>query len=364
VVQGLQQNGVLATLKHFPGHGETRVDSHAELPVVDLERSRLENVEIEPFRQAIQAGAEAVLVAHIWYPAFDDEELPASLSRNVITGVLRDELGFEGLVLTDAIDMNAIDMEFGLDAAVVMAINAGVDMIAPGPSIGLDTEQHLMEVVIEAVHSGEIPEARIDEAVQRILDVKERYGLFNWQPLDVNSASERVSAANGAAVVEKLFRAGVTVAVNRDNLLPLTADRRTAIIFLATRYQIYDECGKYNPNMDWVGVGDSPSDEEIGWAVDAANRSDVTVVFTQNAIDNPRQQALVNALPVEKTVAVALFSPYDWTTFPGVAGYMTTYSPMRPAVPAACAVLFGAAPALGRLPITLGEDVPTGSMTD
>jgi hypothetical protein len=154
-------------------------------------------------------------------------------------------------------------------------------------------------------------------------------------------------------MVENLFRAGVTVALDRYNFIPLTNDRNIAIIFLATRYQIHDECGKYNPNIRWVGVGDSPSDDEIAWAVDAANRSDVAVVFTQNAIDNPRQQALVNALPPEKTVAVALFSPYDWTTFPDVAGYVATYSPMRPAVPAACAILFGASPATGRLPVTL-----------
>lgn len=364
VVRGLQQNGVLATLKHFPGHGETRVDSHAELPTVDLDRTRLETVEIEPFRQAIDAGAAAVLVAHIWYPAFDTERLPASLSHNIITGVLRDELGFDGIVLTDAIDMNAIDMEFGLDRAVVMAINAGVDMIAPGPSIGLDVQEHMIQVVVDAVRSGEIPMSRIDESVQRIMAVKEQYGLFDWQPLDPATAAARVSAAAGAAVVEHLFRAGVTIAQDRNNLLPLTPERRTAIIFLATRYQIYDECSQYNPNIRWAAVGDNPSADEIARAVEAANQTDVAVVFTQNAITNPDQQALVNALPPEKTVAVSIFSPYDWTTFPGVSGFVATYSPMRPAVPAACAALFGAYPATGRLPITLSADLPAGSRAD
>lgn len=365
VVNGLRDSGVLATLKHFPGHGETSVDSHAELPIVDLPRERLDSVEIEPFRLAIKAGAEAVMVAHIWYSAFDAlERQPASLSRNVITGVLRGELGFDGLVLTDAIDMNAVDMEFDLDRAVIMAVNAGADLIVAGPSIGLDVQERLMQVVVDAVRSGEIPEARIDESVQRIIDVKTRYGLFDWQPLDVVSAAERVQAAGGSAVVDHLFRASVTVAYDRANALPLTADRKITIIFLATRYQIQNECARYNPTVRWVGVGDAPSDEEIGWAVEAARWSDVTVVFTQNAIDNPRQQALVTALPAEKTIAVALFSPYDWTMFPGVAGYVATYSPMRPAVPAVCAVLFGAAPALGQLPVTLAPELPAGSRAD
>jgi beta-N-acetylhexosaminidase len=210
------------------------------------------------------------------------------------------------------------------------------------------------------VRSGEISEERINESVSRILETKARFGVLDWQPLDVNSASQRVNAAQHEQVVENLFRAGVTVAYDRNNAIPLTA-RRIAIIFLATRYQIQNECSAYNPAIRWVGVGDSPSDEEIGWAVEAAQWSDTAVVFTQNAITNPNQQALVNALPPEKTVAVALFSPYDWTTFPGVSAYVATYSPMRPAVPAACAILFGAAPALGQLPVTLSPELPAGS---
>lgn len=359
---GLQSQRVLATLKHFPGHGETSVDSHAELPIVRLDRERLEAVEIAAFREGVNAGAAAVMVAHIWYPALEPEEnLPASLSYNIITGILREELGFQGLILTDAMDMGAIDTQYSYTKAAIMAIKAGVDIVSPGPGIGLETQMQMIQGVIDAVHSGEISEARIDESVQRILDTKARFGILDWQPLDDTTASERVNAAGHEPVIENLFRASVTIAYDRYDFIPLTPDRRIAIIFLATRAQILHECGAYNPAIRWVGVADSPSDEQISWAVEAARWSDTAVVFTQNAYNNPRQQALVNALPQEKTIAVAIFSPYDWQTYPNVAGYVATYSPMRPGVPAACAVLFGAIPANGQLPVTLSPELAAGA---
>ncbi len=365
VALGLQSQGVLATLKHFPGHGETSVDSHAELPIIRLDRERLESVEIEAFRGGVDAGVAAVMVAHIWYPALEPEEnLPASLSHNIITGILREELGFQGIILTDAMDMGAIDTQYGYPTAAIMAIKAGVDIVSPGPGIGLETQTQMIQAVIDAVRSGEISEARIDESVQRILDTKARFGILDWQPLDENTAAERINLPQHEQVIDNLFRSSVTVAYDRHNFIPLTPDRRIAIIFLATRAQIQQECSQYNPNIRWVGIADEPDAEQIGWAVEAANWSDTAVVFTQNAIYNERQQALVNALPQEKTIAVSIFSPYDWQTFPNVAGYVATYSPMRPAVPAACAVLFGAIPANGQLPVTLSPELIAGTKAE
>lgn len=358
-VEGLQSVGVLATLKHFPGHGETDQDSHVTLPVINLSRQRLDSVELVPFRAGIEAGAAAVMVSHIWFPQIEPQPfLPASLSPAVITGLLRDELGFEGLVLTDALDMDAIDTNFTYEAAVVLAVQAGVDLISAGPGVGLPLAERMIQAVIDAVRAGVISEARIDESVQRILDTKQRFGILDWQPVDVDATAARVGTPENAAVVDELFRAGVTLAYDRNDLIPPRPDQRVALMFLATRAQIQAECGQYRSDIRWVGIGDAPGDDEIGWAVEAARWADVAIVFTQNAIRNPRQQALVNALPPEKTVAVAIFSPYDWRTFSDIAGYMMTYSPARPAVPAACAALFGAIPAAGRLTVTLGPGLP------
>ncbi|MCA9903048.1 MAG: glycoside hydrolase family 3 protein [Anaerolineae bacterium] len=348
-IDGSQAAGVLATAKHFPGHGETHEDSHAVLQTLDLSRERMAQVELVPFQAAIDTGVSTIMVAHIHYDALEpNNNLPASLDPAVVTDLLRGEMGFDGLVMTDAIDMNAIDMQFDFREAAVRAVEAGVDLIALGPSFGPQTQIGAMQAVIEAVRSGRISEAHIDEAVARILAAKARFGLLDWQPLDPATAAERVDAEAGTALIEALFRAGVTVAWDRADRVPVRPEQSVAVIFLATRYQIAQECGQYRSDIHWVGVGDAPSDEEIGWAVAAAAQADTVVVWTQDAIYNERQQALVNALPPEKTVAVALWSPYDGEAFPDVAAYIATYSPLRPAVPAACAILFGAQAATGR----------------
>ncbi len=361
-IRGMQSLNVLGTAKHFPGHGESRQDSHGELPTIDLPLERLQSVEFVPFEYAINANVAAVMVAHIWYPALEPQVgLPASLSRNVITGVLRDQLGYDGLIMTDALDMNAVDLNFNYYDAIVMAIQAGVDLLAMGPSIGQQVFEAAMQRVVDEVRAGNIPEERINESVRRILETKQQYGILNWQALEPTSAPERVNLEAHAQLFDEIYQKGVTVAYDRNNLVPIPADRRVAMIFLATRYQIQAECSQYSSNITWTGVADNPTAEQIGWALDNAKNADTVVVWTQNADKNPDQQNLVNALPPEKTIAVSIWSVYDWQTFPNVAAYVATYTPARPAVPAACAVLFGAQPETGVLPITLRVDLPAGS---
>jgi beta-N-acetylhexosaminidase len=362
VVRGLQENGVLATVKHFPGHGDTSSDSHTSLPVVDLSRERLDTVELVPFREAISEGVEVVMVAHIWFPALEPQEnLPATLSHYVVTGLLREELGFDGLIMTDALAMDSIDTNYSIEDASVLAVQAGVDLLAFGTNAGLRTQAQSIQAVVDAARAGIIPEEQINASVQRILDVKARYGILNWQPLDAESAPERVHLEAHSQLVEDLFQAGVTVVYDDQDTIPFSDDRTIAMIYPATRAQIMRECGAYDANIHWVGVSDFPQDDEIAWSRSAAREADTAVVFTQNAADNPDQQRLVNAMPPEKTIVVALWSPYDWTTFPTISGYVATYSPLRPAVPAVCAVLFGEAPALGQLPISLLPDLPAGT---
>lgn len=362
VVRGMQAGGILATAKHFPGHGDTAEDSHVGLPIINLAKERLETVEVVPFKSAVDAGVEAIMVAHIWYPALEPEEnRPASLSYNIVTGLLREQLGYNHIIMTDALDMNAIDTAYSSGNAAVEAVKAGVDIVTLGPGSGLQDQQDAIQAVIDAVRSGEISEERINQSVERILDAKARYGILDWQPLDPVGATERIQAETHEQVIEALFQAGVTVAYDRNDHIPLRPERKIAIAFLGSRTQIKNECETYNPDVRWVGISDAPSSTEIAWAVEAATWADTMVVFTQNAVEIPEQQALVNALPQEKTVAVALWSPYDWQTYPNVAAYVATYSPLRPAVPAACAALFGSPPATGQLPISLSPELPAGT---
>jgi beta-N-acetylhexosaminidase len=213
------------------------------------------------------------------------------------------------------------------------------------------------------VRSGEIPPSRIEESARRILETKQRMGILNWQPLDPAGAAARLRTDDHVALLTELFQRGVSLAQDRADLLPLRPGQRKAIIFPGTRYQIMNECQAYDPDIRWVVVSDQPSSDEIGRAVEAANASDVAVVWTWNARQNTRQADLVNALPQEKTVAVAYWSPYDLLMYPNVAGYMATYSLAREAIPAACAILFGALPAEGRLAVTVGA-LSAGSRAD
>jgi len=364
-IQGSQSLNVLSTVKHFPGHGDTREDSHGTLPVLDLSRERLETVELVPFQQAIEAGVAAVMVAHIDYTALDSvPNLPASLSPDIVTGLLRNDMGFDGLIMTDAMDMNAVDLYYNFYDAVVMAINAGVDVVSMGPGIGLPVVEAAIQRVVDEVNAGNILESRLDESIERILATKERFGVMNWQPLDPATVGDRMNIAEHTDLFARLYQAGATVAYDRNDLVPVPSDQSVAVVFLATRYQIQQECALYRSDIRWVGVADNPTQEQIGWAVGAAALSDIVIVFTQDAIRNIEQQALVNALPPEKTVAVALWSPYDWQTFPQVSAYMLTYTPARPAVPPVCAILFGAQTATGRLSVTLAPELLAGSHDD
>jgi beta-N-acetylhexosaminidase len=347
-VEGTQSMNVLATTKHFPGHGETRQDSHAVLQSLDLSRERLDAVELAPFRAAIAADVAAVMVAHIHYPALQPgAPVPASLDRRVVTDLLRDELGFDGLILTDALDMNAIDFEFDFREAAVRAVEAGVDLLTFGPSFGAETQAQAIQAVIDAVNSGRIPQARIDEAAARVLAYKAAYGVLDWQPLEPTTAVERVNAEAHTALRESLYARGVALAWDDADLVPVRAEQSVTVVFPGNRYSITQDCA-YRPDIRWVAVSDSPTNDEIALAAGTAAAVETTIVFTQDAFINPQQQALVNALPAERTVVVAFAQPFDAQVFPAVGAFMATYSPLPPAEPAACAVLFGAAEATGR----------------
>ncbi len=350
-VRGLQTGGVMATLKHFPGHGETAQDSHAVLQALDLTRERLETVELVPFRAGIAAGGAAVMVAHIWYPAYDAQRIPASLSHAVVTGLLREQLGFDGLVLTDALDMNAIDLEFPFTEAAVMAVEAGVDLLVLGPSAGLEAARRAHQALLDAVMTGRIPPERIADSVRRILRAKFEYGILDGTAPDPTA----IDRAAGEALIADLFAAAVTVVYDSSDRIPLDPDVPVTMIFPGTRYDIQRECAPYREDIRWWAINDTPTDAEIAAAALLGRDAGTFVVWTQQVAANPAQADLVNALPSERTIAVALASPYDWELYPGVGAYLALYVPLPQAVPPACAVLFGARSATGRLPVLLNN---------
>jgi beta-N-acetylhexosaminidase len=352
VIEGMQSEGVLATAKHFPGHGDTRQDSHITLPVIDHDLARLQSVELPPFVSAIEAESGAIMVAHIWYRAIEPQEnLPASLSYNVVTGLLREDLGYEGIIATDALDMDAIDTVYSPEQAAVMAVEAGNDLIVIGAHVGEAAQIRAMQAVVDAVRAGQIDSARIDASVRRILAAKARFGLLDGPPIDPDAVT--LDRAGNDALIEAMFRAGVTVARDDFDHVPLRPESSVGIIFPGNRAQVQRECGAYRDDVRWLAISDSPADGEIASASALADQVDVAIVFTRDAYHNAAQQALIHALPPDRVVVVALISPYDLLRFPAVGGYIATYSPLDPAVTVACAILFGAQGASGVLPFDL-----------
>ncbi len=352
-ISGMQGGYVLATAKHFPGHGDSSSDSHTGLPIIPLSRERLESVELAPFRAAIAADVSTVMVAHIWYPALEPQkDLPASMSHNIVTGLLREEMGYQGLIVTDALDMDAIDTVYSYPNAAMTAIKAGVDLVIAA-HVSLEAQAAGIQAVIDAVRSGEISEERINESVRRILAAKERYGLLNWQALEPAATTNRLALDAHAQLVDEIFEKGVTVALDKNHVIPFQAGATVGLVYPGTRPQIQRECTGNGAVVQALAVHTSPSIEDIASAQRLAAQVDSVVVFTQNADADPQEQTLVKALPPDKTIAVALASVYDWTTYPQVSGYVLTYSPLPQGVPAVCGVLFGKIPANGTLSIKM-----------
>lgn len=351
LIRGLQDGGVLATTKHFPGHGDTASDSHLELPILPHSRDDLEKRELIPFIAAIQADSGAIMVAHIAFPELEpiDDKRPASLSQTIVDGLLRQELGYDGLIITDALDMDAIDTTYSASQAAVMAIQAGNDLIIIGAHAGPEIQARAMQAVIKAVQDGNIDEARLNESVRRILKAKNRLGLLDeWTPLDPASADARLGKEEHAQLVADLFRKGITVIHDTFNYIPTPNNVPTLLIYPATQPSIREICRQTGINTSYLGISATPTEEDIARAQTASQGKDIIFIFTLNANMSPSQQTLITTLQPQKVVVISLWSADKSVFSLNIAGYVVTYSPISPAVETVCDILAGNLPALGR----------------
>ncbi|XWX05374.1 glycoside hydrolase family 3 protein [Aggregatilineales bacterium SYSU G02658] len=337
-VRGAQSAGVMATAKHFPGHGDTSEDSHTTLAVVPHNLERLQTVELVPFARAIQAGVGAVMMGHLYVAALEPTpNLPASLSPTIVTGLLREGMGYNGIIMTDAMDMDAIDTVYSAPERAINAILAGNDLILLGAHISPAEQISAMQAVVDAVESGRIPLERVEASARRIVAAKQRFGVLDWQPLDAASAAARIPRDAHEALVEQLFREGITLVYDRFGALPLSEG--ALVIYPASRPSLWNDCRPANARG--LGVNLSPTDEQIAWARTEAQRASAVVVFTQNAHRDPQQIKLVQALPAARTMVVALWEVDDLAAFPEVAAYMLVYSPSVRSNRALCDILTG-----------------------
>ncbi|MEV0804813.1 glycoside hydrolase family 3 N-terminal domain-containing protein [Micromonospora sp. NPDC050200] len=361
-VAGFQEDaGVTAVAKHFPGHGDTATDSHTGLPVINHSRAEWDRIDAPPFRRAISAGVESIMTAHIVIPALDSSGDPATLSPTILTGVLRGELGFRGVIVTDALNMAGVRKRYGDDRVPVLALKAGADQLLMPPDLAL-----ARDAVLRAVGTGELTERRIDESVRRILGMKYRQGLARSPLVDVEEAVRTVGAPGHLAAVAQVTDPTITAVRNDAGLLPLAHADRSVLVTgwdsaafapVATVADGFTARGA----RATARPATLPSDGVIAATAAQAAAHDLTVVLVNKAWDtvvtDPRgtQQHLVAALlrTGKPVVVVAVRDPYDIAYLPGVTTYLATYSYTRAAMDALVRALHGELSPRGRLPVTI-----------
>jgi beta-N-acetylhexosaminidase len=363
-VRGIQDQGAIATGKHFPGHGDTDTDSHLRLPVINATRERMDSVELRPFQAAIDVGMGAMMTAHITVPSINGGNgEPATLSSAVLTDLLRTEMAFEGLIVTDAMDMSAISGRLGVGEASVRAVEAGADVILMPASVG-----GAAAGIVSAVEEGRVPEGRIDDSVLRILQAKEALGLPEKRTVDLEAIPSSMGTPEHLAVAEEIAEKSITLITNGGGLLPLRGTRSARVLSVTYRRPSDVLAGRYfnrrlrqtYPRLVTANVDQNTAGALSEGLIRQARNSAlvvvsiyVTAVSYSNSVAVPDEVAdFVRQLDAigKPHVVVSFGNPYLITDFPDVRAYMLGWSGSEVSQRAAARALFGEFDIRGRTP--------------
>jgi beta-N-acetylhexosaminidase len=371
-LKGVQAGGMLSTAKHFPGHGDTATDTHLDLALVDKPREQLEAVELPPFRAAIAAGVDAVMSSHILLPALDPTAgRPATLSRPILTGLLRQQLGFDGLVFTDSMSMHAVSEHFGPEQAAALAVAAGADVVLDPP----DPEAALRGIRA-AVEDGTIPRQQLDRSVERLLRAKARLGLARTRTVELEAVPGLVGGRGRAALADEIASRAVTLLKDERRLLPLRLRDGARVLVLslidyasgwregAPGRVFIPELRKRFPELTAVELSDRSSAGEIDLVHELARGQDAVIAATYVRVASysgrmdlaPQQRALLERLasqPGPPLLTVVFGNPYVALLAPRLPLLLLTYefgdAPERAAARALC----GEQAIAGRLPVSI-----------
>ncbi len=358
MVRGYQEAGIIACLKHFPGHGDTAVDSHLGLPVIPHSLERLEALELVPFRSGIEAGAASVMIAHVAFPTLThDNALPATLSSAIIQGLLREKLGFEGVILSDCLEMQAISDTFGTESAAVMALQSGIDLALV--SHHAELQRGSIAAIREATLTGDLSAQVIQRAAERVLSLKARYLSWDEAPTEIDFvAHERLR--------DQAYELSTTLVRNDDALLSLRLQAGEKIVVVSpprnTMTKVEDRFYSDEMLLDIlrgyasdVSLLTVASADDYGELLRETSENDVVIVATVNAHLDEEQANVVRFLIDSKrrVMVIAVRNPYDLQAFPQLKTFLATYEYTRPALSAAARVIFGEREARGRLPVSV-----------
>ena len=384
-VRGVEENGGLATAKHFPGHGDTAADSHIDLPVIPANRERLESLELVPFRAAIAAGTGSIMTGHLAVPALEpDINTPATLSHNILTGVLRDELHFQGLVVTDAMDMGGITVRYAPGEAAVRAVLAGADalLMPPVPDAAFEGLQN-------AVRSGRISIERLDASVRRILEAKAMLGIDKTRIVDINAINQKLGSVAWQSEAQNISDRGITLLRDTPHALPIDGTKPNRALLLAfyadpepypgedlerELKSRFDSVTTLRADTRFINAGTLklPDPSTYDTAILALF---VRVSDRKGNVDVPAEQAAV-ADQIYKTgkpvITLGFGSPYLIERFPQAQTWLAAFGISDVAQISAARAMFGEIPVRGELPVTIpgvemkagfGLDVPANPMT-
>ncbi|WBQ06412.1 glycoside hydrolase family 3 protein [Kribbella sp. CA-293567] len=357
-VKGYQADGGIASCaKHFPGHGDTATDSHTGIPTIDHTREEWERLDAPPFRAAIAAGIDSIMTAHIVVPSLDPSGDPATLSKPIMTGILREELGYDGVVVTDSLGMAGVRQKYGDAEVPVLALEAGVDQLLMPPLMDV-----AYNAVLDAVRSGRITRKRLDRSVYRVLRLKHLNGLVDQPMVDVEAVRSVVGTPEHYAAAQRISDRSTTLVKNAAGLLPLSKAARTVLVTgygVAGTQTLANRLTARGATTTVRQTGATPTDAAITAAVAAARTHDLTIVLTMKAWDTlvtdkqAKQQQLVRQLLAtgKPVVVVAVRDPYDIAYFPAAPTYLATYSYADVSMESLAKVLYGEIAPAGKLPV-------------
>lgn len=378
-IEGAQAEGVLATAKHFPGHGDTDLDSHTALPVINKSYQELLETELRPFRDVIEAGVHSVMSAHIAFPAISGGSgRPATLDGRLLHSMLRDSLGFDGMIVTDGLEMQGIAGYYAPHEAAVLALQAGVDVLLLSPD-----ELSVIDGVEQAVRRGELAEQRIDRSVDLLLQWKIGRGLLEQPFVDISEISAEVGNRSHERIARQMAAESITLVKNEGDLLPIKPERFPRISVIAVANSESGRVGasferalrEYHPDISFHLYDDRTSGRELEQALASARRSDLVILgsFLPLSTGSPlsfsrEQRRFVKQLEAlnKPEILISFSTPYVMAEMPEADAHLLAWTSLGAHSGATAAALFGASDIGGRLPVSLpglyqrgdGLDIP------
>ncbi|MBI2618611.1 MAG: serine hydrolase [Ignavibacteriales bacterium] len=374
-IRGTQEEGVIATVKHFPGHGDTDIDTHLGMPVITLPQERFRSFELPPFQKAFDEGVLSVMISHISAAAFDTAAgIPATVSPAVSSVLLKDEMGFEGLVVTDAMTMRGVSTKYHPAESPVLALKAGMDLILLPPDADL-----AIDAIVAAVRRGELTEERIDQSVTRALKMKQWLGLDANRFVDVDKVGKVVGSAEHRLLAKEIARKGITVLGNKSGVLPLTRNDGNGLLDLIISDEEDPSNGRLFHSELHRRLGPvasmvlDPRSDSLDYEAATARVRDAEQVVVQmhfytrsgamtGFLPEPVKKIMNGLADLRKPMVVVSFgNPYIVMDFPAVDSYVCGYSGAPVVQEAMAEVLFGEEPASGKLPIEIPGVYPFGA---